>query len=48
MAAQRQNVNWIIKTDDDIRVDWDQLMVSLDRTQTKAYIEFLIFHSAVL
>ena len=31
-----QNINWIIKTDDDITVDWHQLFISLDQAQTKA------------
>ena len=49
MLPQSQNVNWIIKTDDDISVDWDKLMISLDRSQTKAWrLEFLILESAQL
>ena len=49
IVPQSQNVNWIIKTDDDISVDWDKLMISLDRSQTKAWrLEFLIIESAQL
>ena len=41
IGGHAQNINWIIKTDDDITVDWHQLLISLDQAQTKAQCSHL-------